>query len=107
VDSDTQITVSPAFSGSTSGDTVSINTMPINDDTLDDIYFALVYGYPTASTLGASIQYVSPIYYRVNVRNNRDVTNGKIQPFTSDGSVTSGTDNQTIQTVRNPDNITT
>ena len=104
VDSDTQITVRPAFSGSTSGNTVSINTMPIDDDTLDDVYVVPLHTYPTASTASVSIQFDDIYYYKAVVRNNRHTT--KILPFSATGSVTSGTDNQSVQTVRNTDTIT-
>lgn len=103
VDSDTQLTISPAITGQTTGDSVAINVMPIDDDTLDDVYVALLHTYPTSSTASVSIQYVSTLYYRAVVRNNRHTT--KIVPFTSDGSVTSGTDNQSIPTVRTTDTI--
>lgn len=105
VDSDTQITINPPITGQTAGDSVAINVMPIDDDTLDDVYVALLHTYPTSSTASVSIQYVGTLDYRANVRNNRHTT--KIVPFTADGQVTSGTDNQTVQTVRTTDTITT
>ena len=105
VDSDTQITVNPPFTDTTpSGNTFSINTMPIDDDTLDDVYVVPLHTYPTTSTASVSIQFVDTYYFKAVVRNNRHTT--KIIPFTATGSVTSGTDNQSVQTVRNTDTIT-
>jgi hypothetical protein len=104
VDSDTQLTISPAITGQTTGDSVAINVMPIDDDTLDDVYVVPIHTYPTASTASVSLQFVDTYHYRVAVRNNRAAT--KIIPFTTDGSVTSGTDNQTVQTIRTEDTIT-
>jgi len=103
VDSDTQITVNPPFSGSTSGNTVSINTMPIDDDTLDDVYVPLIHTYPTSSSASVSIEFVATLDYRAIIRNNRHTT--KIVPFTTDGQVTSGTDNQTVTAIRTTDTI--
>lgn len=105
VDSDTQLTISPAIAGQTNADSIAINVMPIDDDTLDDVYVVPIHTYPTGTTASASVQYVDTYYYRAIVRNNRAAT--KIVPFTATGSVTSGTDNQTVQTVRNTDTITT
>lgn len=104
VDSDTQITVDPPFSSSASGDTVAINVMPIDDDTLDDVYVVPLHAYPTTDQASVSIQFVDAYHYKAVVRNNRHTT--KILPFTGTGSVASGTDNQTVQTVRNTDTIT-
>ena len=106
VDSDTQITVDPPFTDTTpSGNTFSINTVPVDDDTLDDVYVVPLHTYPTGSTASVSIQYVDTYFYKAVVRNNRAAT--KIIPFTAVGTVSSGTDNQTVQTVRNQDTITT
>jgi hypothetical protein len=106
VDSDTQITVNPPFTATTNGSTVSINTMPIDDDTLDNVYVVPLHTYPPAATTTASvsIEYVDTYFYKAIVRNNRHTT--KIIPFTATGSVSGGTDNQTVQTVRNTDTIT-
>lgn len=106
VNSETVLTLGgTGISGLSTGDAYAINVMPIDDDTLDDVYVVPLHTYPTGSTASVSIQYVDTYYYRAVVRNNRAGT--KIIPFTATGSVTSGTDNQTVQTVRNTDTITT
>ena len=105
VDSDTQLTISPAIAAQTSTDSIAINVIPVNDDTLDDVYVPLIHQYPTATTASVSLQFVSTLDYRVAIRNNRAAT--KIIPFTTDGQVTSGTDNQTVAAIRTEDTITT
>lgn len=105
VDSDAQITVDPPFTDTTpTGNTFSINTVPVDDDTLDDIYVVPMHVYPTGATASVSIQFVDAYYFKAVVRNNRHTT--KIIPFTATGQATSGTDNQSVQTVRNTDTIT-
>ena len=104
VDSDTQLTINPPITGQTTGDSVAINVMPIDDDTLDDVYVVPLHEYPTASSASVSIEFVDTYYFKAIVRNKRHTT--KIIQFTSTGSVTSGTDDQTVQTVRNEDTIT-
>lgn len=105
VDSATQVTIDPPLTGTASGSTFRFNVAPIDDDTLDDIYVVPLHAYPTSTSLAVSIQFVDTYHYRASVRNNRAGT--KIIPFTATGTVTSGTDNQTVQTVRNTDTITT
>ena len=99
-DNDT-VVISPAISGQTTGDSITFNALPIAMDTLDDVYVPLIDTYATASTASVSIIYVSPISFRVNVRNSAATT--EIKPFTADGS-TSGTD-QSIPVVRTEDTI--
>jgi hypothetical protein len=99
------LTINPPIAAQTSGDSVAINVMPIDDDTLDDVYVVPLHTYPTTSSASVSIEFVDTYHYRAIVRNNRAAT--KIIPFSATGSVTSGTDNQTVQTVRNEDTIST
>lgn len=103
VDSDTQITVEPAFTSATSGDTVEINCNPITITAGDDAFVPLLDQYATASTASTSIVYSSPIFFRVVARNSANAT--KIVPFTTDDT-TSGTD-RSNSVVRNPDTIIT
>ena len=107
VDSDTQLTIAPAIANQTTGDTVEINCIPIAlVDTADDVYVSLLDQYPTASTASVSIVYVSPIFFRVRVRNvAASDPDGPIIPFSTDDS-TSGTD-RSIATIRTIDTIYT
>jgi hypothetical protein len=108
VDSDTQLTIDPPLTGFVQGNSIAINVVPINDDTLDDVYVPLIHTYPTATTASVSIEYQSTLDFRVAVRNNRATTpNGPIVPFTTDDQATSGTDNRSIATIRTIDTITT
>lgn len=101
VDSDTQVTISPAIASQTSTDAVDFNVMPIDDDTLDDVYVSLIDEYPTAATASVSIVYLAPVFFRAKVSNTRHTT--KIRRFVTDDT-TSGT-NRNVATVRNTDTI--
>jgi hypothetical protein len=95
------IQISPAITGQTTGDAIEINAIPIAVDTLDDIYVPLIDIFPTGPTTSVSIVYVSPIFYRVRVRNVRNAS--PIKSFTTDDS-TSGT-NRSVATIRTTDTI--
>lgn len=101
VDSDTQVTLDRAITGQTTADAIDFNVMPINDDTLDDVYPSLLFSYPLTDTASVSIVYDSPIFFRVKVSNTRHTT--KQRRFVTDGS-TSGTDQNTPNIV-NVDSI--
>ncbi|MGI9317646.1 MAG: hypothetical protein ACR2QW_09965 [bacterium] len=103
VDSDTQVTISPAITGQTNGDAIDFNVMPIDDDTLDDVYPSLISEYALTDTEAVSIVYDAQIFYRVKVSNTRHTT--KQRRFVTDGS-TSGTDQNTPNIV-NTDSIFT
>lgn len=103
VDSDTQVTISPAITGQIDGDTIDFNVMPIDDDTLDDVYPSLISEYATSDEESVSIVYSAPIFYRVKVSNVRATT--KQRRFVTDGT-TSGTDRDTPNIV-NVDTIFT
>jgi len=103
VDSDTQLTISPAITGQASGDSIEINCVPIAVDTADDVYVPLLDKYATASSESTSIIYSSPINFRVVVRNVANAT--PIKPFSIDDA-TSGT-NRSIATIRLEDTIYT
>lgn len=106
VDSDTQITVNPAFTSATSGDTVEINCVPItmNDAaSTDTVYVPLIDQYATGTSASVSIIYVSTIYYRARVRNVANAT--PIKPFEVDSSLSGA--NSSVQTVRTTDTIYT
>jgi len=101
VDSDTSVTVSPAFTASTSGETIDFNVLPIALDTLDDVYPSLISEYALTGTESVSIVYDAQIFYRVKVSNTRHTT--KQRRFVTDGS-TSGTD-QNTPNILNTDSI--
>lgn len=103
VDSDTQLTLDRALTGLNTGDSVAINVMPINDDTLDDVYPSFISEYPTTATESVSIVYSTPIDFRVKVSNTRHTT--KQRRFVTDGA-TSGTD-QNVPNIVNTDSIFT
>lgn len=102
VDSDTQITVTKAFTSATSGNTVEINCVPIVPAASSDyIYVPLIDQYAATSTASASIVYVSTLDFRTRVRNVANTT--PIKPFEVDGQTT-GT-SQSIATIRTTDTI--
>jgi hypothetical protein len=103
VDSDTQLTIEPAITGQTTGDTVEINCVPITVNTADDLYVPLLDRYATGASESTSIVYSTQIYYRVVARNSANAT--KIIPFTADDT-TAGTD-RSVAVVRNQDTIIT
>jgi hypothetical protein len=103
VDSDTQVTISPAITGQIDGDTIDFNVLPIAMNTLDDVYPSLITEYATTATEAVSLVYSAPIFYRVKVSNTRHTT--KQRRFVTDGS-TSGTDQNTPNIV-NTDTIFT
>jgi hypothetical protein len=107
VDSNDQITISPAITAQTQGDSFELNCVPISTNTADDVYVALIDRLATASEESVSIIYPgSTIYFRVKVRNTRaSDPDGPIEPFSVDDS-TSGTD-KSIATIRNIDTIIT
>lgn len=96
------------ITGQTNGDTIKANVVPVTLTASDTVLPLIIHGFPTSTTIQASVIYPgSTMYFRVKVRNSRetDLVNGPIKPYSSDGS-TSGTD-QTIQTVRTIDTIIT
>jgi len=101
--SGTMFTMSPSFVGQAAGDIISLNVVPINMATADDIYVPLIDTYAAAATASCSIVYDSQIYFRVVVRNSAAAT--KILPFTTDDT-TAGTD-RSIATIRSTDTIIT
>lgn len=103
VDSDTQVTISPAITGQVSTDQIEFNAVPIAMNTADDVYVPLIDKYAAAATAEVSIQYSGTINFRVVVRNSSAAT--KILPFTTDDS-TSGT-SRSIATIRTTDTIIT
>jgi len=104
VDSDTQLTLEgDGITGQTSGDTIEINCVPITVTSSDNVYVPLIDKIATGSSESVSIIYVSPIDFRVKVRNTRAST--PIKPYSSDGSTT-GTD-QSVAVIRTEDTIIT
>lgn len=107
VDSVNVITIYPPFSGDPSGDHIEINCVPVVIEAATDFVFAAIMHRYALSALEdvAMIYPGAPVYFRVKVRNTRevDLVNGPIKPYSSDGS-TSGTD-QSIPVVRTIDTI--
>lgn len=103
VDSANQITVYPPFSGDPTGDHIELNCVPIAMNTADDVYVSLIERMAASTSESVSIIYVSPLYFRVKVRNTRATT--KIKPFSVDDFST-GTD-KSIATIRTEDTIIT
>jgi hypothetical protein len=97
------IQISPAITGQTTADSIELNCVPIAMNTADDIFVPLIDKFATSTSVSASIVYVSPVYFRVVVRNSANAT--KIIPFTTDDS-TSGTD-RSIATIRTTNTIVT
>ena len=105
VDSDTQLTLDGVgISGLVSTDAYELNAVPVALDTGDDVYVPFIQKIATGSSESVSIIYLSPIFYRVKVRNTRNTTT-KIRPFSADGT-TSGSD-VSVQITRTPDTIIT
>jgi len=101
VDSADQITISPAITGQASTDVIALNVVPVALAAGDDVYVPLIDRYATGSQESVSIVYQNPIYYRVVVRNQRNVT--KIKPFTTEDATTG--DNRSVATIRTTDTI--
>jgi hypothetical protein len=95
------VQISPAIAGQTTADSIELNCCPIAVNTADSVYVSLIDQFATGTSASVSIIYVSPIYFRVKVRNVSHAT--PIKPFSQDGS-TSGTD-QSIATIRTEDTI--
>ena len=103
VDDDYTLQLTTAITGLTTSDAYELNAVPVALTSSDDVYVPLIDRMATSTAESVSIIYVSPIYFRVKVRNTRNST--KIKPYSSDGS-TSGTD-QSIPVVRTEDTIIT
>ena len=103
VDDDNTLTLDRVMTSLSAGDSVAINVVPINDDTLDDVYPSFISEFALTGTESVSIVYSVPIDYRVKVSNTRHTT--KQKRFVTDGS-TSGTDQNTPNIV-NVDSVFT
>ena len=103
VDSNDQVTISPAITGQTDTDHIELNAIPIAVDTADYIYIPFIDKYATSATEEASVVYDAQIYFLVRVRNSAAVN--KIVSF-STSDTTTGTD-KSVPTIRTPDNIYT
>jgi len=97
------ITISPAITGQTVGDSIELNCVPIIVNTADDIFVPIIDAYAVATSISASIVFDATIYYRVVVRNVAATI--KIIPFSTDGSTTGV--NKSVATIRTPDTIYT
>jgi len=68
---DNNVTISPAITGQTTGDVITINAIPgITVNTLDDVAFAIMHKFrETGGTESASMVYVSDIFSLARLRN--------------------------------------
>lgn len=82
VDNDNVI-IDPPITGQTVGDAIELNALPVIVDTLDDVFFPIVFEFKTADgSASASMQYISDIFARVVVRNRSEAAT-KIKGFTA------------------------
>lgn len=103
VDDVNTIQIFPPIADQAPTDHIGLNCVPIDIDTLDDVYVPFIDKKADASTASVSVVYSSIIYFRVTVRNSKNAT--PIIPFSTDDS-TSGTD-RSIATIRTEDTIVT
>jgi len=108
------LTISPAITGQSDGDTIYIDAIPDLDGSgtavsaSDTVLPFIIHDYPTGSTSEASVIYPgATMYIRIKVRNSRetDLINGPIKPFSTDDTVTVTDTTKTVQTVRTIDTI--
>lgn len=98
VTNDDSIEIYPPLTGQDLGDTGEINCAPIAIDTLDDVYFMIIFEFKEADgSAGASMQYIADIYGQVRVRNISTAA-VKIKGFTA--AVTIGTGGGTSSATR-------
>jgi len=82
-----EIEIYPPLVGQDESDVGEINSVPIAVDTLDDVYFPIVFEFQTgAGSASAGMQFLGTIYSRVRVRNTADATI-KIKGFTADVTI--------------------
>ena len=88
---DDNVVIDPPIAGQTTGDNIDLNVIPnITVNTLDDVYFAIVFEFKEADgTASASMVYVSDIQARVVVRNTAAAAT-KIKGYTSDVVIGTG-----------------
>lgn len=83
------IVIDPPIVGQVATDAIELNACPIVVDTLDDVYFAIVFEFKEADgSASASMQFISDIFARVVVRNRNEAL-VKIKGYTT--AVTIGT----------------
>jgi hypothetical protein len=102
------VTISPAITGQTSGDTIDFNAIPINTATDDTIYVPYMDIYvTTAGTQTAQVVYQTgqaTIYTRVRARRSIGVGDA-ILPFEQDSTITAN--GMSVSVIRTPDTILT
>jgi len=101
VDSDTQLTISPAIASQASTDNIELNAIPVAIAAGDDVYVPFIDQFADADIVSVSIVSNARIDFRVVVRNSANAN--PILPFSTDGN-TEGT-NKSIATIRTPDAI--
>lgn len=102
VNSQTSLTVTAMAAGQTSGDSFTINTLPVSTTGSDKIYVPIidVYDSDGATSESISMTYLSDVYVIVRVRHA-----GTILPFESPGTITST--GLSIAAIRTADTIFT
>jgi hypothetical protein len=112
VTSDTQITVFPAFSSATSGDTVEINCIPITSTTTDDkIYVPLLYKVESTGTDASSgeesttLTYSTAIPALVRVRNAQNTASSTTPMIPYAAEVSIGSNGLSNAAIRTKDSI--
>ena len=89
VTDDNNIVIDPPIVGQVATDAIELNACPIVVDTLDDVYFAIVFDFKEADgQASASMQFIADIFARVVVRNRSEAA-VKIKGYTA--AVTIGT----------------
>ena len=77
------VVIDPPITGQTTGDAIELNAVPVSINTLDDVFFPIVFEFKTADgSASASMQYISDIFARVVVRNRSEAAT-KIKGFTA------------------------
>lgn len=97
------VTIFPAITGQTTGDSIELNCVPVAVNTADNVFFRIISEFrETNGTSSASMQYIADIFARVRVRNTGDAAT-KIKGFTAD--VTIGTGGGTASATRIPNTV--
>jgi len=101
--SDDEVTIYPAITSQSTGDTFEVNAIPITVTSSDYVYFPIIQTFVTSGTsVSASMVFLATIYGRTRVRNTSDAS-VKIKSFTSD--VTIGASGGETVAVRQEDTV--
>lgn len=82
------VQINPPITGQTTGDAIEINACPIAVDTLDNVYFLILFEFREADgEASASMQYVGDFFTRLVVRNTSGAAT-KIKGYTAEVPIT-------------------